>query len=107
MGLCPIIHYSSQKVSGEASITGVTQRNLGVTLPLPNSLDLLQTQKQKMKSWTDPASSFRFPVTVQVFSNPTPIVPWNYNRNRNNISENPFVKVYQIRYTFEVESDSL
>ena len=70
--LCPIIHYSSHKVWGEASITGVTQRNLGLTLP-PNSLDLHQTQKQKMKSWIDPVSSFRFPETVQVFSNPTPI----------------------------------
>ena len=54
------------------SITGVTQGNLGLTLP-PNSLDLHQTQNQKMKSWTDHTSSFHFPETVQVFSNPTPI----------------------------------
>ena len=45
--LCPIIHYSLQKVWGEASITGVTQGNLRLTL-LPNSLDLHQTQKQKI-----------------------------------------------------------
>ena len=42
--LCPIIHHSLQKVWGEASITGVTQENLGLTLP-PNSLDLHQAQK--------------------------------------------------------------
>ena len=38
--------YSSQKIR-EPSITGVTKRNLGLTL-LPNSLDLHQTQNQKL-----------------------------------------------------------
>ena len=33
--------------------------------------------------------------------------PWNYNTNRNNISEIPFIKVYWIRYTFEAERYSL
>ena len=42
------------------------------TVPL-NSLDLHPTQKQKIKSWTDPGSSFHFPETVQVFSNLTPM----------------------------------
>ena len=53
-------------------ITGFTQGNLVPTL-LPNSLDLHQRQNQKAKSWADPASSFHFLETVQVFSNPTPI----------------------------------
>ena len=38
----------------------------------PDSLDLHQTQNQKMKSLTDPAFSFHFPETEQVFSNPAP-----------------------------------
>ena len=53
-------------------IAGFTQGNLVPTL-LPNSLDLHQRQNQKAKSWADPASSFHFPETVQVFSNSTPI----------------------------------
>ena len=32
---------------------------------------------------------------------------WSYNTNSNNMSENPFIKVHWIRYTFEVERDSL
>ena len=32
---------------------------------------------------------------------------WNYNTNRNNISENFFIKVYWIRHDFEEEHDSL
>ena len=59
-------------------ITEVTQGNLGLTLP-PNSLDLYQTQNQKMKSWTNPVSLFHFPETVQVFSNPTPITQSSIN----------------------------
>ena len=54
----------------------------GLTLH-PNSLDLHQAQKQKIKSWTDPASSFCFPETVQVFSNPTPITQSSINPKQN------------------------
>ena len=32
---------------------------------------------------------------------------WNSNTNRNNICENSFIKIYWIRYGFEVERDSL
>ena len=40
----------------KVSTNGVTQENLEIHLP-PNSLDSHQTQKNKMKSWTDPMSS--------------------------------------------------
>ena len=90
MRLCPIIHYSSQKIPGEASITGITQGNLGLTLP-PISLDLHQTQKTEMKSWTDPASSFHFPETVQVFSNATPITQNSINPQQNK-NQSPLAK---------------
>ena len=33
--------------------------------------------------------------------------PWSYNRNGNNMYKNSFIKVYWIRYGFEVERDSL
>ena len=59
-----------RKFEEKLSITWVIQGNLILTLPL-NSLDLHQTQNQKMKSWTDPASSFHIPENVEVFSNPT------------------------------------
>ena len=52
--------------------------SLGLTL-LPNSLDLHQTQNKKMKSWTDPAASFHFPETVQVFSISTSITKSSMN----------------------------
>ena len=35
------------------------------------------------------------------------VYPWNYNTNRNNMSENSSIKVYSIRHGFEVEHDSL
>ena len=58
-----------RKFEEKLSITWVIQGNLILTLPL-NSLDLHQTQNQKMKSCTDPASSFHIPENVEVFSNP-------------------------------------
>ena len=33
--------------------------------------------------------------------------PWSYNRNGNNMYKNSFIKVYWIRYGFEVERDPL
>ena len=42
----------------EVSTTGVTQGNLELPLPPPDSLDSRQTQNNKMMSWTDPMSSF-------------------------------------------------
>ena len=60
------------------SITGVTQGNLGLTLP-PNFPDLHHTQKQKIQSWTDPVSSLHFLETVQAFSNSTPITQSSIN----------------------------
>ena len=60
------------------------------TVPL-NSLDLHQTQKQKMKSWTDTGSSFHFPETVQVFSNLTPMRQSSINpqwkKNKSSLAE--------------------
>ena len=78
MWLCPIINYSSHMVWGEASTTGVAQENVGLTLR-PSFLDLHQTQKQMMKSWSDPVSSFLFLEIVQVFWNPTPITQGSIN----------------------------
>ena len=65
-------------------ILNATLSNNSIQLALPpNSLHLHQTQKQKIKSWTDPASSFHFPETVQVFSNTTPIIESNINPQQN------------------------
>ena len=70
--------YYNRRSEEKLSIIRVVQGNLGLTLP-PYSHDLHQTQNQKMKSWNDSASSFHFPETVQVFSNPTPITQSNIN----------------------------
>ena len=79
MRLCPLPYYSSEE---KLSIPGVTQGNLGLTLSL-NSLDFHQTQNQKTKSWTNPAFSFHFPETGQVFSNLTPITQSSINTQQN------------------------
>ena len=41
---------------------------------------------QKIKPWTDNASSFHFPEAVEVFSNPTPITQSSINPQENKIS---------------------
>ena len=63
MRLCPITYYSSKKVWGEISTTGVTQGNLGLPLP-PNS------------PWVTPETktleTFHFPEAVQCSQIPQP-----------------------------------
>ena len=53
-------------------MTSVTQGNTQLIVPL-GSLDLHLTQNKKMKTRTDPSSSFPFPESLQKFSNTTPI----------------------------------
>ena len=59
--------------------------------------DLHKTQNQKIKSLTNPASSFHFPETVQMFSNPTHFTLSSINYNRTKINHhwlNP-VQIFQ------------
>ena len=44
---------------------------------------------------------------ISVSKKSTLFWPWSYNRNGNNMYKNSFIKVYWIRYGFEVERDPL